>query len=138
MAQRRLPSPSRTGVITAAALHFDAPLDELLPRLVHDPDSIEFGVIGMDSQTRVEVYNRFEAQASGLSPERVIGRPFFDEIGLCMNNYLVAQRFLDEPALDEQLDYVLTLRMRPTRVRLRLVKRAGEARQWVLLRWEAR
>ena len=121
-----------------AALHFDAPLDELLPLLVHAPDSAEFGVIGMDLQTRVVIYNRFESQASGLSPERVIGRPFFDEVGLCMNNYLVAQRFLDEPALDEQLDYVLTLRMRPTRVRLRLVKRAGEARQWVLLRWEAR
>lgn len=124
-------------MITTAALHFDAPFDEPLPQLAHDADSVGFGVTEMDLRTRVEVYNRFEAQAPGLSPERVISRPFFNEVGRCMTNDLVAQRFPNESALDEQLD-VLTLRMRPTRVRLPLLKRAGDTRQWVLLRWDAR
>ena len=40
----------------------------------------------------------------------------------------------DEPVLDEQVNYVLTLRMRPTRVTLRLVQRAGDPQAWVLVR----
>ena len=39
-----------------------------------------------------------------------------------MNNYLVAQRFIDEPEIDDTIDFVLTLRMRPTPVKLRLLK----------------
>jgi hypothetical protein len=51
----------------------------------------------------------------------VVGVPFFDAVGQCMNNFLVAQRFEDEPSIDDIVPYVLTLRMRPTKVRLRLL-----------------
>jgi hypothetical protein len=54
-----------------------------------------------------------------------------------MNNYLVAQRFEDSAAagteLDETLDYVLTLRMRPSRVRLRLLAAPGTALRYVCI-----
>jgi hypothetical protein len=38
-----------------------------------------------------------------------------------MNNFMVAQRFEDEPDIDVIIPFVLTLRMRPTPVRLRLL-----------------
>jgi hypothetical protein len=54
-----------------------------------------------------------------------------------MNNYLVAQRFEDAAAigdtLDDIIDYVLTLRMRPVKVRLRLLAAAGAAYRYVLV-----
>jgi len=50
-----------------------------------------------------------------------------------MNNFMVAQRFEDEPELDATLPYVLTLRMRPTRVRLRLLATSGTTRRYILI-----
>jgi photoactive yellow protein len=96
-------------------------------------DALPFGVIGFGAEGRVEVYNAFEAAGAGLSRIRVLGRSMFDEVAPCMNNYLVAQRFEDEEALDEVLPYVLTLRMRSTSVQLRLLKRRGGRLCYVLV-----
>ncbi|WP_052389792.1 hypothetical protein [Belnapia moabensis] len=96
-------------------------------------DALPFGVIGFGVDGRVEVYNACEAGSAGLSKTRVLGRHMFDEVAPCMNNYLVAQRFEEEEVLDEVLPYVLTLRMRPTPVRLRLLKRCGGRLCYVLV-----
>ena len=50
-----------------------------------------------------------------------------------MNNFMVAQRFEDEAEIDDVIDYVLTLRMRPTPVRLRLLKSAAASRRYILI-----
>jgi photoactive yellow protein len=88
-------------------------------------DSLDFGVIGFDADTAVTHYNLFESKAAGLSPQRVLGQPLFTLVAPCMNNFMVAQRFEDAAAahapLDETIDYVLTLRMRPIKVKLRLL-----------------
>lgn len=84
-------------------------------------DQLEFGVIGFDQDEIVERYNRSEAERSGLDPERVIGRHLFEQVAPCTNNYLIAERFRSEPELDAELDYVFTLRMKPTPVHLRLL-----------------
>jgi hypothetical protein len=49
-----------------------------------------------------------------------------------MNNYLVAERLAETP-LDVTLPYVLTFRMRPTPVRLRLLRAVEASRRWVLV-----
>jgi photoactive yellow protein len=82
-------------------------------------DTLNFGVVGLERTGRTALYNAYESQMAGLSRESVLGRDFFLTIGVCMNNFLVAQRFEDDPALDVTLDYVLTFRMRPTPVKLR-------------------
>jgi hypothetical protein len=46
---------------------------------------------------------------------------------------MVAQRFEDETELDEILPYVLTLRMRPTPVRLRMLSTASEPLDFILI-----
>lgn len=100
-------------------------------------DALSFGVIGFDSDSRVLRYNAHESHAAALAPRDVIGRPLFTDVAQCMNNYLVAQRFEDarsgnEP-LDTIIDFVLTWRMKPTRVRLRLLSRPGHDACYVLL-----
>ena len=100
-------------------------------------DGLPFGVIGFDTQGVVCRYNRFECEAAGLGMARVLGLPLFSVVAQCMNNFLVAQRFEDAAAqglpLDTTLDYVLTLRMRPTAVRLRLLSAPGDGTRFVLV-----
>ena len=100
-------------------------------------DALGFGVIAFDQQDRVQRYNAFESQAAGLRPERVLGQDLFVVVAPCMNNYLVAQRFIDAraagEALDETINYVLTLRMRPTKVQLSLLAAPAAALSYVLV-----
>ncbi len=96
-------------------------------------DALPYGVVGFVADTIVQTYNATEARLSGLDPATVIGVPFFEAVAQCMNNFMVAQRFEDEPELDDIVPYVLTLRMRPTKVRLRLLATAGILRRYVLI-----
>lgn len=102
-----------------------------------DRDALDFGVIGFDEETLVRQYNAFESQAAGLSPQRVLGQPLFDIVAPCLNNFMVAQRFEDAQeagtALDATIDYVLTLRMRPVKVQLRLLAQPGAPLRYVLV-----
>lgn len=114
---------------------------QLLPALTSasdgDLDLLEFGVIGFDADGVVRVYNAYESECAGLSPDRVKNHPLFTVVAPCMNNYLVAQRFEDAAAsaqpLDATIDYVLTLRMRPVKVKLRLLAGAGSELRYVLV-----
>ncbi len=101
-------------------------------------DQLDFGVIAFDEDIVVKRYNLHESQATGIKAERIIGSQLFTEVAQCMNNYLVAQRFMDarEAAspLDETIDFVLTWRMRPTPVKLRLLSTPGIPMQYLLLK----
>ena len=100
-------------------------------------DALDFGVIGIDADGVVRAYNSFESKCAGLAPHRVLGHPLFTVVAPCMNNYLVAQRFEDAAAdgslLDSTIDYVLTLRMRPVKVNLRLLSSPGASLRYVLV-----
>lgn len=100
-------------------------------------DDLAFGLIGFDAETVVTLYNAFESRAAGLTPQRVLGQPLFTLVAPCMNNFMVAQRFEDAArsgaALDETIDYVLTLRMRPTKVKLRLLAGPERGTRYVLV-----
>lgn len=100
-------------------------------------NGLDFGVIGFDAQGVVRRYNTYESAAAGLSPSRVVGHPLFTVVAPCMNNYLVAQRFEDAAAtsgmFDATIDYVLTLRMRPVKVKLRLLASSEATHRYVLV-----
>lgn len=112
-------------------------LDHLLALNAGELDTLDFGVIGMGADTVVCNYNALESKLAGLSRERVIGHPLFTAVAPCMNNFMVAQRFEDAAAagqaLDLTLDYVLTLRMRPVKVQLRLLANPRADRRFVLV-----
>jgi photoactive yellow protein len=124
---------------THLALDFAQPglLKELLVLEAAGLDTLEFGVIGIGADTVVCDYNALESKLAGLSKERVIGLPLFTVVAPCMNNFMVAQRFEDAAsaglAMDLTLDYVLTLRMRPAKVQLRLLADPSAERRFVLV-----
>lgn len=110
-----------------------ATFDNLNQATAASLDDLPFGVIRFGPDYVVNAYNTFESGNAGLSVSRVIGKHFFEEVAPCMNNFMVAQRFEDEVELDAIIPYVLTLRMRPTRVRLRLLKGTQSDHRFVLV-----
>jgi photoactive yellow protein len=121
------------------SISFDHPdaLKRLAALGTDELDHLQFGVIGFDIETIVRVYNQFESKTAGLSAHRVLGQAFFTVVAPCMNNFMVAQRFEDAfdtgAVLDATIDYVLTLRMRPVKVRLRLLAAPAAAMRYVLV-----
>jgi photoactive yellow protein len=123
----------------ATELSFAAPglhghLAQLSPEQL---DRLDFGVIGFDADTTVSLYNLTESEAAGLTASRVVGQPLFTNVAPCLNNFMVAQRFEDAQdegsTLDDTIDYVLTLRMRPVKVKLRLLAAPGSSHRYVLV-----
>lgn len=112
-------------------------IEAIAPLSEAELDSLDFGVIGFDPAGTVRQYNSLESAASGLSAARVIGHDLFTVVAPCMNNFMVAQRFEDATAagetLDALLDYVLTLRMKPVKVQLRLLASPGLPLRYVLI-----
>jgi photoactive yellow protein len=100
-------------------------------------DALPFGVIGFDAQGVVRRYNATESNYAGLAIDRVIGQPVFTVVAPCMNNFMVAQRFEDaaeqNQPLDATIDYVLTLRMKPVKVKLRLLAVPGAPLRHVIV-----
>jgi photoactive yellow protein len=94
-------------------------------------DSLPFGVVGLALDGKVTSYNIAESRLSGLTPANVVGRHFFSAVAPCTNNFMVAHRFENEVAMDDIIDYVFTLRMQPTKVRLRLLKAVGHSRMFL-------
>jgi photoactive yellow protein len=123
----------------ATDLSFTAPgLHRHLSQLNQEQlDRLDFGVIGFDAGTTVCKYNQTESYAAGLTAPRVLGQPLFTNVAPCLNNFMVAQRFEDAQdeghALDDTIDYVLTLRMRPVKVKLRLLAEPGSEHRYVLV-----
>jgi photoactive yellow protein len=140
-----------TGAPLRGRLPLEKPLNETATHAFRDPgllahlsdasdedlDALGFGVIGFDREGVVRRYNSWESRAAGLSPQRVLGHALFTVVAPCMNNFMVAQRFEDAAAagepLDAVIDYVLTLRMRPVKVKLRLLAAPGLAMRYVLV-----
>jgi photoactive yellow protein len=96
-------------------------------------DELPFGVVRMRADGEVVAYNAWESKMAGLSKERVLSRNFFSDVAPCTNNFMVAERFLTEPELDATLDYVFTLRMKPTPVKLRLLRSATADHMYLLV-----
>lgn len=96
-------------------------------------DALPFGVIGFDEDDIVTHYNRVEAEAAGLRVDQTMGRDLFVEVAPCMNNFMVSDKFDASVELDEIIDYVLTLRMKPTSVKLRLLN--GPEGRFILVDW---
>ena len=123
--------------LTATDFADPALLSHLADASDDELDRLPFGVIGFDREGVVRRYNAWESRAAGLSVARVVGQPLFTVVAPCMNNYLVAQAFEDAAArgeaLDRTLPYVLTLRMRPTKVQLRLLAPAGDGLRHVVI-----
>lgn len=116
-------------------MNIDAP--DLLPNLEAADtaalDAADFGIVRMEADGTVLAYNTYESRLSGLSPDGVVGKHFFTQVAPCTNNFMVAERYAEPGALDVKVDYVFTYKMKPTKVRLRLLRRADAVEQYLVV-----
>lgn len=86
-----------------------------------DADRLPFGVILLDERLAITGYNRAEAEISGLEPRSVLGKRLFTDVAPCMNTPEIRARIDSATPLDETVSYMLSLRMRMTPVRIRII-----------------
>jgi len=58
-----------------------------------DADLADFGIVKVDDEGKIELYNHYEAELAGVTPAVAEGRNFFTEIAPCTNNKLFFGRF---------------------------------------------
>ena len=97
-------------------------------------DHLDFGVIGFDGDTCVHRYNSTEEQLSGYHREFILGKRLFLDIAPCMNNYLIALKFEEERKIDVIIPYILSFKVKPVKVQLRLLKNSASALSYVLIK----
>lgn len=81
------------------------PSSEVLATLF---DALPIGIVAMDIDTRVVVFNTHEEKLAGRRRESVLGRRFFDEIAPCMNVRELAGAFRSRvraASLDETIEF---------------------------------
>jgi photoactive yellow protein len=107
-------------------------LDDLEKADCQALDAADFGIVRMRTDGTVIAYNTYESRLSGLSSASVVGKCFFTDVAPCTNNFMVAERFNESGALDVEMNYVFTYRMKPTKVWLRLLRRAAATEQYLV------
>ncbi len=103
-------------------IKYEKIVDFLLGSNEDELNRLDFGIIGFDSKGILTAYNTMEETYSGLSREKVMGKPLFTDIAPCLNNYIVALKFEQNEELDEYTPYILSFKVKPTPVDLRLIK----------------
>ena len=100
-------------------------------------DLCPFGCVQVDDAGRVLVLNRYLSEMTGVSAKAAAGKNYFTQVNLCTNNpmfYGQFKRGVAAHALDEQFAYVFTYQMRPTNVRVHLVRDAATKANWIFVK----
>lgn len=106
--------------------------EKLLNASNSEKDSVSFGIIGMDSNNKIFDYNKVEEGLSSYKKDFVLGKDLFIDIAPCMNNYLVALKFEEREEMDEIIPYILSFKVKPVSVELRLIKKSDK--RYVLIK----
>ncbi len=100
-------------------------------------DREEYGVVKVDDEGTVILYNRYESELAGVAPSDAEGRNFFTQVAPCSNNRLFFGKFKEGVAngrLDEQFVYTFTYKMRPTNVNVHLFRNPTDNTNWVFVK----
>jgi photoactive yellow protein len=101
----------------------------------HQADALDFGVVKVDDDGNVLLYNKWESDMAGVPVPSAMGKNFFTQVAPCTNNRLFFGRFKDGVSageLDTEFNYTFTYKMKPTNVVIRLL-RDGSSTNWVFV-----
>jgi len=102
-----------------------------------DADMAAFGIVQVDDEGKIVLYNKYEAELAGITPEAAEGRNFFTEIAPCTNNKLFFGRFQSGVAaqeLDTEFNYTFTYKLRPTNVAIHMKHDKASGSNWVFVK----
>jgi photoactive yellow protein len=100
-------------------------------------DAQDFGIVKVDDNGNITLYNRYEADLASVEPSAAEGKSFFTQIAPCTNNTLFFGNFkrgVKEGKLNALFPYTFTYRMRPTNVKVHMYRDANTRTNWVLVK----
>ena len=99
-------------------------------------DAEEYGVLKVDNQGTILLYNKYLSEFSGIDPASAEGRSYFTQIAPCTNNRLFYGKFkagLAAGELDESFPYTFSYKMKPTAVDVHMVRDEASETNWVFV-----
>lgn len=103
-----------------------------------EADSMPFGIVKVDENGKILLYNKYESELAGVPVEKAEGRNFFTDVAVCTNNRLFYGRFKDGVAkgeLDACFNYVFTYKMKPTNVVVHLYHDKNSKTNWIFVKF---
>ncbi len=100
-------------------------------------DSQDYGIVKVDDNGNILLYNRYEADMAGVEPSHAEGRSFFTQVAPCTNNRLFFGKFKEGVSnghLNEQFKYTFTYKMKPTPVDIHLYRDQDTKTNWVFVK----
>ncbi|MBK8397221.1 MAG: photoactive yellow protein [Leptospiraceae bacterium] len=100
-------------------------------------DGADFGIIKVDDNGLILLYNRYESELAGVPVQKAENKNFFTQIAICTNNRLFFGRFKDGIAkgyLDISFNYVFTYKMKPTNVIIQLYRDQPSSTNWIFVK----
>ena len=98
-------------------------------------DNQPFGVVQVDDDGVIKMYNKWESDMAGVSVSDAEGKNFFTQVAPCTNNRLVFGKFkqgVQGDELDKEFNYTFTYKMKPTNVVIRLLRDSAN-NNWVFV-----
>ncbi len=117
-------------------ISFDEPnIREVLDQAtIEGLDAFNFGIVRMKMDGTVTAYNKYESELSDFSSLEVVGKHYFTQIAPCTNNFMIADKYnMEAEKRDEQLNYLFTNQIKPTKVILRLIIDPQKTHQYLLI-----
>ena len=74
-------------------------------------DALDFGIVKVDDEGNVLLYNQWESEMAGVPVASAMGKNFFTQVAPCTNNRLFFGRFKDGVSagdLDTEFNYTFT------------------------------
>lgn len=102
-----------------------------------DADSADFGIVQVDNEGKILLYNKYESDMAGVSVTEAEGKNFFKEVAPCTNNRLFFGKFqkgISEGSLNESFDYTFTYKMKPTNVAIHMLHDKATSTNWVFVK----
>jgi len=99
-----------------------------------EANELSFGVVRVNDEGIIELYNQYEADLSKISVNGVLGKNFFITVAPCTNNRLFKGKFdagVSSDSLDVEFLYTFTYRLRPTNVAVRLYRDPLSKTNWI-------
>ncbi len=103
-----------------------------------EADAMPFGIVKLDENGKILLYNKYESDLAGVPVEKAEGRNFFTDVAVCTNNRLFFGRFKDgvgKGDLDISFNYVFTYKMKPTNVVVHLYHDKSSKTNWVFVKY---
>ncbi|QDV06144.1 Photoactive yellow protein [Planctomycetes bacterium Poly30] len=100
-------------------------------------DGLDFGVVKVDDEGSIQLYNKYESELGGRTPASVAGKNFFTEVAVCTNNALFRGIFkegVEAGTLNHLFPYTFTYKMSPTPVKVHLYRDAASKTNWIFVK----